>query len=241
MRSITVTSNSSRCRYVLADAVQLGPVAAHGVRRRLVRRALRPGARRQHAPVRHLPVGPVDRLRPGVDRGGRRRVRHGRRDLRVPAKGSLRAGPYRRPDGPPELLLRGGHAHRRPRPAVALVRAGLEPPRALGDVRGVVVRHALRHDPPARIPAGALRAVRIRPGRGGLAAMERRLRRGGRDAVRVHAHARRALHGRHRRGVRHHRLDLPRARRRRPSRSCWRSPPSRCRPCTRARSAPCTC
>ena len=26
-----------------------------------------------------------------------------------------------------------------------------------------------------------------------------------------------------------------------PSRSCSRSPPSRCRPCTRARSAPCTC
>ena len=32
-----------------ADPVQLGPPAAHGVRRRLVGRALRPGARRQHA------------------------------------------------------------------------------------------------------------------------------------------------------------------------------------------------
>jgi formate dehydrogenase iron-sulfur subunit len=32
-----------------------------------------------------------------------------------PAQGSLRAGPHRRPHGPPELLLRHGHSHRRPR------------------------------------------------------------------------------------------------------------------------------
>ena len=88
---------------------------------RHVRRALRHGARRQHEPLRHLPVGPVDPLRPGVDRGGRGRVRDGRRDLRLPAKGPLRAGPHRRPDGPPELLLRDGHAPRRPRPALELL------------------------------------------------------------------------------------------------------------------------
>ena len=150
-----------------ADPVQLGPPPAHGVRRRLVGRALRPGARRQHQPLRHLPVGPVDPLRPGVDRGGRGRVRDGRRDLCLPAQGSLRAGPHRRPDGPPELLLRDGHSPRRPRPALALLPARPERAGALGHVRGLVVRRPLRHDPPARVPAGALRALGIPAGRGG--------------------------------------------------------------------------
>ena len=95
-----------------ADPVQLGPAAAHGVRGRLDGRALRPGARRQHQPLRHLPVGLVDPLRPGVDSGGGWRVRDGRRDLCLPAQGSLRARSLRRPDGPAELLLRDGHAHR---------------------------------------------------------------------------------------------------------------------------------
>ncbi len=144
-----------------ADPLQLGPPPAHGVRRRHVRRALRPGARRQHEPLRHLPVGPVDPLRPGVDRGGRGRVRDGRRDLCLPAKGPLRAGPHRRPDGPPELLLRDGHAPRRPRPALELLPARPAGAGALGHVRGLVVRRPLRHDPPARIPAGAVRALGI--------------------------------------------------------------------------------
>ncbi len=147
-----------------ADAVQLGPAAADGVRRRFVHRAFRPGTRRQHAPVRHLPVGAVDRLRPGLDRGSRRRLRDGRCDLCLSAKRSLRAWPHRRPDGTPQLLLRGGDPDRRPRTAVALVRARLEPSRTLGHVRSLVVRHPLRHDPSARIPAGTLRALRLRPG-----------------------------------------------------------------------------
>ena len=148
------------------DPLQLGPPPAHGVRRRLVGRALRPGARRQHEPLRHLPVGPVDPLRPGVDRGGRGRVRDGRRDLCLPAKGPLRAGSHRRPDGPPELLLRDGHSRRRPRPALALLPARPAGAGALGHVRGLVVRRPLRHDPPARVPAGALRALGIPAGRG---------------------------------------------------------------------------
>src|SRR4029453_3558060 len=45
-----------------ADALQLGSPPAHGVGRRHVRRALRPWARRQHEPLRQLPVGPVDPL-----------------------------------------------------------------------------------------------------------------------------------------------------------------------------------
>ena len=144
-----------------ADPLQLGPPPAHGVRRRHVRRALRPGARRQHEPLRHLPVGPVDPLRPGVDRRGRGRVRDGRHHLCLPAKGPLRDGPQRRPDGPPELLLRDGHAPRRPRPALELLPARPAGAGALGDVRGVVVRRPLHHDPPARIPAGAVRALGI--------------------------------------------------------------------------------
>jgi formate dehydrogenase iron-sulfur subunit len=89
----------------------------------------------------------------------RRRVRDGRRDLRLPAKGSLRARPHGRPDGPLELLLRDGHAARRPRPAVARLPARAAGAGTLGDVRGVMVRRSVRHDPPARIPAGAVRAL----------------------------------------------------------------------------------
>ena len=68
--------------------------------------------------------------------------------------------------------------------ALALQRSG-----TLGHVRGLVVRRPLRHDPPARVPAGSLRALGIPAGRGGLAAMERRLRGGGGDAVRLSAFA----------------------------------------------------
>ena len=88
------------------------------------------------------------------------------------------------------------------------------------------------------VPLGRLG---IPAGRGRVAAMERRLRGGGGDAV--HLSACRATSstpwrrpwssapspGSSGRGTR------------RRSRSCSRSPPSRCRPCTRARSAPCTC
>ena len=87
------------------------------------------------------------------------------------------------------------------------------------------------------VPSG----LGIPAGRGGLAAMERRLRGGGGDAVRLPAFAR--LHSTPSRRPRSSAPSPGCSARgtRRPSRSCWRSPLSRCRPCTRARSAPCTC
>src|SRR6266404_5202404 len=44
------------------DAFQLGPPPARGIRWHFVGRALRPGPRRQHSLVQHLPVGAVDPL-----------------------------------------------------------------------------------------------------------------------------------------------------------------------------------
>ena len=163
---VTRGARSRPCRIRTAQGrdqhtVQLGPAGADGVWRPDLRRALRARPRRQHEPLRYLPVGAVDSVRPGVDRGRRGRVRVGRVDLCLPAEGPLRAGPHRRADGPPELLLRHGDAPRRPRPALELLPARAAGAGTLGDVRGVVVRRPLRHDPPARIPAGAVRALRL--------------------------------------------------------------------------------
>ena len=84
------------------------------------------------------------------------------------------ARPKSRADGSPELLVRHRHARRRPRPALALLSARAAGARPLGDVRGLVVRRPLRHDPRAGVPAGALGAMgpppgRWRSGRGGPA------------------------------------------------------------------------
>ena len=87
---------------------------------------------------------------------------------------------------------------------LALQRSG-----PLGHVRGLVVRRPLRHDPPARVPAGAPGALGIPAGRGRVAAMERRLRGGGGDAVRLPAVAQRPLRPGDGRGLRRPRLALP--------------------------------
>ena len=72
-----------------ADPLQLGPDRADGVRGALAGRAVRAGAGRQHPPVRYVRLGAVDRLRPGLDRGGRRRLRDRGPDLCLPAQGSV--------------------------------------------------------------------------------------------------------------------------------------------------------
>ena len=81
--------------------------------------------------------------------------------------------------------------------------------RALGDVRGLVVRQPVRHDPGARVHAGRLRALRHAAGDGALeeggAAVGRR--RG--LAVRVAPVAQPRLDGARRRGLRPARLGLP--------------------------------
>ncbi len=122
-----------------------------------------------------------------VDRGGGGRVRAGRRDLRLPAKGPLRARPHGGPHGALELFLRDGHAHRRSRPAVAGVPARAAGAGTLGDVRSVMVRGSLRHDPVARVLAGPARAFRLHARDRGASALERRLCGGRRHVVRLPA------------------------------------------------------
>ena len=111
------------------DAVQPAPRRAHGVRRGLVRRALRRSAS-AGAPTSPTP-GPwglwivFDLVWIAVAAGA---FAIGRPHLRLPAQGPVRARPQRRAHRPPELLLRDGDAGRRPRPAVALLQLGLQAP-----------------------------------------------------------------------------------------------------------------
>ena len=79
--------------------------------------------------------------------------------LRAPAQGPVLARAQRRADRPAQLLVRDRDAGRRPGAAVALLAARRPVARALGDVRGLVVRQPLRHDPRARVHARRLRAL----------------------------------------------------------------------------------
>ena len=148
-----------------ADPDQLAAPPVDGGLRGGDGRALRSRPRGQHAPLGHLPLGALDRLRPGVDRGGGRRVRDGGGDLHLPAEGPVPAGPHCGADGPAELLVRDGHPGRRPRAPLALLpaRASSAPEHsAMFEVSWCV--GALRHHPPPRIPPGARSSTSASPG-----------------------------------------------------------------------------
>ena len=188
------------------------------------------------------PWGLVDPVRPRLDRRRRGSVRDGRGHLRLSAKGPLFAGPNSRADGSLELLVRDGDPGGGSGSALALLSARPAVAGALGHVRGLVVRRPLRHDPAPRVPAGRPGALGPPPSARALAEVVRRLRGVRRDAVRLSCS----------RATRSTRPGRPwssarwpgcsgTGRGRRSSRSCWPSPRSPCPPCTRARSARCTC
>ncbi len=165
--------------------VQLAPSGAHGLLRRVAGGAVRPRSRRQHEPLRHLSLGAVDRLRPRLDRRGGGRVRDGGSHLRLSAKGPLQPRPNSRLDGPLELLVRDGHPRRRSRSALAVVPARPERAAPFGDVRSVLVRRPLHHDPASGVSAGCPRTLGLPESAGALAAVVRCLRGVRRDAVRL--------------------------------------------------------
>jgi len=72
------------------------------------------------------------------------------------------------------------------------------------------VRRTIRHDPAVRVLAGSFRALGIPAGRGGLAALEWRIRGGGSDSLRLPAFTQPPLRRRGGRDLRRPRMDLPR-------------------------------